>query len=99
MKKIRKVFALNLPEGKSAPRTHGTINGHHCELILDCGCTTFIISLQMLKRLGLDTMEPYTSDLVMGDGNFSKCLGKVRGLRVNVSNIVSGTVLTDGTIL
>jgi hypothetical protein len=34
-----------LPNEKGAPRVQGMVNGSSCQLILDSGCTSFVISL------------------------------------------------------
>ncbi|KAI8350646.1 hypothetical protein BD560DRAFT_438993 [Blakeslea trispora] len=54
------------PKGKSAPRTSGEINGVKCDVILDGGCTSFIISLNLSQQLGICDAEPCDTAVMFG---------------------------------
>ncbi|KAI8338289.1 hypothetical protein BD560DRAFT_412947, partial [Blakeslea trispora] len=81
----------NVPKGKSAPRARGWISGEPCEVILDGGCTSFIISLGFVKKLGIREMESCNTSVMFGDGKSYSPVGIVKNLRVQVgeSEVVS----------
>lgn len=88
-------LAQHYQKGKSAPRTHGTINGTHCQLILDGGCTSYIVSLNFLKKLGITEIERTNASVMFGDGKFQEVIGIARNLqlRVGQSSLVSVSAL------
>ncbi|CEP17159.1 hypothetical protein [Parasitella parasitica] len=87
--------SLNLPKGKSAPRAYGSVNGNPCELILDGGCTSFIISLNFLRKLGITQVESTKASVMFGDGKSQEVIGIARNLqlRVGQSELVSVSAL------
>lgn len=76
----------NLPKGKSAPRTFAEINGEKCEVILDGGCTSFIISLNMAKKLGIREAEPSDTAVMFGDGKLYQPIGLIKNLHIKLGN-------------
>jgi hypothetical protein len=84
---------INLPKGKSAPRTFGKVNGITSEIILDGGCTSFIISLDFAKQLGLKELAYADTPVMFGDGNFYKPIGLAKNLRIKVGD--SETISVD----
>lgn len=73
-----------LPKGKGAPRTYGIVNGETCEIILDGGCTSFIISLDFARKIGLKKLEFADTPVMFGDGNFYKPIGLAKNLRIKI---------------
>jgi predicted aspartyl protease len=67
--------AKTLPNEKGAPRVQGMVNGSSCQLILDSGCTSFVISLDFAKRAGITELEPVNVNMVFADGKSHKPLG------------------------
>lgn len=82
-----------LPKGKSAPRTYGFINGVRQEVIIDGGSTSFIISLNFAKQLGIREAAPADTSLMFGDGKTHYPIGLIQGLQVKVG--ASRTVSID----
>ncbi|CEP16786.1 hypothetical protein [Parasitella parasitica] len=77
---------LNVPKGKSAPRTYGSVNGRECELLLDGGCTSYIVSLDFLRSLGVTQLEQTNASVMLGDGKTRDCICVARDLRLRVGN-------------
>lgn len=81
-----------LPKGKSAPRAYAEINGVEREVILDGGCTSFIISLNFAKELGISEAEPCDTAVMFGDGKMYHPIGLIKDLRIRLgksNNLVS----------
>ncbi|OBZ81681.1 Transposon Tf2-6 polyprotein, partial [Choanephora cucurbitarum] len=76
----------NVPKGRSAPRTHGWVNGEPCEVILDGGCTSYIISLSFAKSIGIRELEPFNATVLFGDGVHREPVGLVKNLRLQVGD-------------
>lgn len=62
-----------LAEGNQAPRILAKINGVEANLILNTGCTPCIISLNLVKRLGLEYQlvalpKDKQAGILVGDG-------------------------------
>lgn len=75
-----------VPKGKSAPRSHAEINGVQREVILDGGCTSFIISLKFAKELGIQEAEPCDTAVMFGDGKLYHPIGLIRDIRIKLGN-------------
>lgn len=62
--------SLTTAKGKSAPRgAYGSMNGKPWELILDGGCTSYIVNLNILIRtLGITEVERTSASVMFGDG-------------------------------
>ncbi|KAI8643357.1 hypothetical protein BD408DRAFT_401960 [Parasitella parasitica] len=85
------------PKGKSAPRAFGSVNGKPCKLILDGGCTSYIVSLNFLRELGITEVEKTSASVIFGDGKSRECIGIARKnlqLRVGNSQLVSISALS-----
>lgn len=80
------------PVKDSIPRIRGFVNGIECEMILDTGCSTFIIGAHFAQRLGIEKLFKSNQELLLGNGAAAKCLGEVRGLQIVVGDVVSATV-------
>ncbi|KAG1136350.1 hypothetical protein G6F37_012895 [Rhizopus arrhizus] len=61
-------------------------------MILDKGCSTFIIGAHFAQRLGVEKLFKSNQELLLGNGATAKCLGEVRGLQIVVGDVVSATV-------
>ncbi|KAI8374958.1 hypothetical protein EDC96DRAFT_605444 [Choanephora cucurbitarum] len=83
---------LNLPPGNGAPKTIGTVNGVACEMILDSGCTPFIISKRLALEIGTNEVTPTDTELLLGNGKLTRPLGVIENLKINVGDIVSATI-------
>lgn len=81
---LGEVMSNDPPKGKSAPRTYGKVNGQECELILDGGCTSYIVSLNFLRRLGITEVEPSNSSVMFGDGNSYPPIGLATNLKLQI---------------
>lgn len=84
---------VNLPKGKSEPRAYGTVNGVKQEIILDGGCTSYIISLNVARRLGIRDVEAYDHSVMFVDGRARTPNGLAKNIRLQVGD--SKTVLVD----
>ncbi|KAI8334903.1 hypothetical protein BD560DRAFT_440588 [Blakeslea trispora] len=74
------------PKGKSAPHAKGWIDKEPCTVILDGGCTPFIISLSFAKKLGVRKLEPVNTFVMFGDDNNYAPVELVKNLRLQVGN-------------
>lgn len=81
---LGEVASHKLPKGKSAPRTYGKINDQNCEVILDGGCTSYIVSLNFLNRLGITEVEPSNTSVMFGDGNSYPPIGLATNLNLQI---------------
>ncbi|OBZ81454.1 Transposon Ty3-I Gag-Pol polyprotein, partial [Choanephora cucurbitarum] len=70
-----------VPKGKSTPRANGWVNGEPCEVILDGGCTSFIISLSFARSLVIREMEPVNTSVMFGDDKYRFIVGR-EGLHI-----------------
>ena len=75
-----------------APCTQGTINGRNVEMILDGGATTCIISLNLVKRLGIKELEMADKTILLGDEQVVKPIGIATDLEVILDGIYSYTL-------
>lgn len=71
-----------VPKGKSAPRAFAEINGVKQEVILDGGCTSSIISLNLAKQLGIRHAEPCDTSVMFGDGKLYQPIGLIKDLQL-----------------
>jgi hypothetical protein len=72
------VFTMNLPYGNSAPRAPGHCNGQQCEIVLDGGSTSNMVSLDLIKRLGIRQMLPSNMTFIMANGARHRARGLVK---------------------
>ncbi|KAG1402975.1 hypothetical protein G6F58_010462 [Rhizopus delemar] len=77
------------PKGRSAPRTKGVINGRPCEIILDGGCTSYIISLEFARKIGISQLEPIAASVMFGDGGSRQPIGLARNVHIELSGKVN----------
>ncbi|CEP11273.1 hypothetical protein, partial, partial [Parasitella parasitica] len=74
----------SLPKGKSAPRAYATVNNVPCEVILDGGCTTYIIALSFAKKIGIKQLEASDTTCMFGDGKIHKAVGIAKNIVIQV---------------
>ncbi|KAG2222128.1 hypothetical protein INT45_007564 [Circinella minor] len=74
----------SIPEGDSAPHVWGKVNGVPLRIILDGGCTLVIVSLNLLKKLGIEEIDSINRPLQLGDGHFASPIGKVPSLSISI---------------
>ena len=74
----------SVPEGDSAPHVWGKVNGVPLRIILDGGCTSVIVSLNLLKKLGIEEIDSINRPLQLGDGHFASPVGKVPSLSISI---------------
>ncbi|CEG80289.1 hypothetical protein RMATCC62417_14649 [Rhizopus microsporus] len=74
-----------LPKAKGAPRTIGKVNGEDVEMILDGGCTSFVISNRLAIRLGITGVYKTNSSVVFGDDLYHKPIDVVSYLEIQIS--------------
>ncbi|KAG2192845.1 hypothetical protein INT47_012374 [Mucor saturninus] len=80
---------VKLPEGNSAPCAEGRINGKTTEIILHTGNTASIISLDLVRKLGLESYLITTASLKRGisiaDGRTIYPIGILENVTIEIS--------------
>lgn len=82
-----------IPKGRNAPRTMGSVNGQSCEIILDGGSTSTIISYHFALKLGIDKVTKTDATIMFGHGLQYQAIGRVPNLKVQIGN--SKVIITD----
>ncbi|KAG2216375.1 hypothetical protein INT45_007378 [Circinella minor] len=78
------VQSESIPEEDSAPHVWEKVNGVPLRIILDGGCTSVIVSLNLLKKLGIEEIDSINRPLQLGDGHFASPVGKVPSLSISI---------------
>jgi hypothetical protein len=75
--KEQAAFISDAVLGDSAPRALGVMNNIPCEVVLDGGSTGNMVSLALVRKLGIQKMNPSDSIFIMANGDKQKPLGVV----------------------
>ncbi|KAG1119462.1 hypothetical protein G6F61_009915 [Rhizopus arrhizus] len=97
---------LKAPEKNSgaspgAPRLNVKVNGMSVAAVLDGGSTSCLVSLQLIRDLGITELEESNTTHLMADGTKTPAVGEVRGLVLQLGSPDTGAsvrVQVDATV-
>ncbi|CAO3591542.1 unnamed protein product, partial [Absidia cylindrospora] len=78
--------SITLPEGNCAPWTLGKINGKEAPLVLDGGSSVDIVSLELIKSLGISRLHSSGTVINVANGTSAYPVGEVDSLEITMSN-------------
>lgn len=89
----KKVNSKGIPQGRGAPRTKALVEGLNTDVILDTGCTSNIVSISLLRKLKITSLEDSGEiSMVFADGKARSPVGLVRNLSVKLNKWISDVI-------